>query len=206
LEKAKAEADEILSGLRKMKKESGSSAEAEQLRQKLREGIEGLSALQEPVEAVFRPPEGLKPGDSVQIVHLNTRGVVLEKPNAKGEVSLQAGVMRLKAHVSQLKRLKEEAPTVTRARSDVDIGARMVKVELDIRGMALDEALPEVDKYLDDAVLSALGEVSIIHGKGTGVLRAGIQSHLRKHPHVAEYRLGKYGEGESGVTVVTLKS
>jgi DNA mismatch repair protein MutS2 len=71
--------------------------------------------------------------------------------------------------------------------------------------MALDEALGEVDKFLDNAVLSALSEVFVIHGKGTGTLRAGIQTHLRKHPHVKEFRLGRYGEGEEGVTVVTLR-
>ena len=74
-----------------------------------------------------------------------------------------------------------------------------------VRGMAVDEAIPVVDQYLDEAVLASLGEVSIIHGKGTGVLRQGIQQHLRHHPHVKSYRLGVYGEGESGVTVVTLK-
>jgi DNA mismatch repair protein MutS2 len=78
-------------------------------------------------------------------------------------------------------------------------------MELDIRGKATDEALPEVDQYLDEAVLASLGEVSIIHGKGTGVLRANIQQHLRHHPHVKSFRLGVFGEGESGVTVVTLK-
>jgi DNA mismatch repair protein MutS2 len=158
-----------------------------------------------PAEAAGTPPEDLKPGDTVQVVHLNTKGTVLDKPNARGEVTVQAGALRLKAQVSQLRRLKEDRPAATRTRTDVDITARAVRRELDLRGMALDEALPEVDKFLDDAVLAALGEVSIIHGKGTGALRTGVQSHLKRHPHVDTYRLGKYGEGESGVTVVTLR-
>ena len=75
----------------------------------------------------------------------------------------------------------------------------------DVRGMALDEAIPEVEKFIDDAMLSSLGEVSIIHGNGTGVLRAGIQDCLRRHPCVSSFRLGRYGEGETGVTIVSLK-
>lgn len=80
-----------------------------------------------------------------------------------------------------------------------------VRQELDVRGMALDEAIPEVEKFIDDAMLSSLGEVSIIHGNGTGVLRAGIQDCLRRHPCVSSFRLGRYGEGETGVTIVSLK-
>ncbi|HML48110.1 MAG TPA: endonuclease MutS2, partial [Clostridia bacterium] len=208
LERAKQDADEVMSELRRLKKNVASDSEAagNQLRQQLREGLDALNeSLAEPVETVVKPPQNLKPGDSVMIVHLNTKGTVLDKPNDKGEVQVQAGIMRLKAHVSQLKRVKEESAGTTSARSHVDIATRSVKLELDVRGMALDEALPEVDKFLDDAVLSSLGEVSVIHGKGTGTLRSGIQTHLRKHPHVEAYRLGKYGEGEAGVTVVTIK-
>ena len=80
-----------------------------------------------------------------------------------------------------------------------------VPLEIDVRGQLPEEALDNVDKYLDDAMLAGLSEVSIVHGKGTGVLRNEITQHLRHHPHVAESRLGRYGEGESGVTVVKLK-
>jgi DNA mismatch repair protein MutS2 len=89
--------------------------------------------------------------------------------------------------------------------SGVKKSASSAGMEIDVRGMTLDEAVLEVDKYLDDAFLSGLTEVFIIHGKGTGVLRAGIKDFLRTHSHVEEYRLGRYGEGESGVTIVTLK-
>ena len=87
----------------------------------------------------------------------------------------------------------------------VDVMTRTVRQELDVRGMALDEALPEVQKFLDDAMLSSLGEVSIIHGNGMGILRSGIQDCLRRHPCVSSFRLGRYGEGETGVTIVSLK-
>ena len=82
---------------------------------------------------------------------------------------------------------------------------RSVATETDVRGMTLEEAILAVDLYLDNAAMQQLGEVYIIHGKGTGVLRAGVQDHLRHHPHVKSFRLGKYGEGEDGVTVVTMK-
>ena len=85
------------------------------------------------------------------------------------------------------------------------VSARAVETECDVRGMNLEEALLSVDMFLDGAVLNKLRIVNIIHGKGTGILRSGIQSHLKKHPAVAEFRLGRYGEGEDGVTVVTLK-
>jgi DNA mismatch repair protein MutS2 len=87
----------------------------------------------------------------------------------------------------------------------VSVAQRPVSMECDLRGMTLDEALLAVDMFLDGAELQHLKNVSIIHGKGTGVLRSGVQSHLKQHPMVKEYRLGRYGEGEDGVTVVTLK-
>ncbi|GHU76527.1 endonuclease MutS2 [Clostridia bacterium] len=211
LESAKQEADTLVSQIRKLKSDASHPAEAEQMRQRLREGIDSLA--DEPsgsAESADAAPVSLKPGDAVFITHLNTKGAVLEKPNSKGEVWVQAGALRLSVAMNTLRLLKENNTAkpdkpAARARSQVDVINRAIRTELDLRGLALDEALPEVDRFLDDAVLSALGEVSIIHGKGTGTLRAGIQSHMKKHPHVQEFRLGKFGEGESGVTIVKLR-
>lgn len=207
LENARRESESVLSDLKKMKKDGGAGHEAAQLRRRLEEGIDQLAeGLKAPAATLTPPPKDLIPGQEVEIVHLGTRGAVLSKPDAKGEVYVQAGIMKLKAHLSQLRLVREELPK-PKAKTSVSTGAaaRTVPMETDVRGCALDEALPQVDQYLDEAVLAGLGEVSIIHGKGTGVLRAGIQQHLKHHPHVKSYRLGVYGEGESGVTVVTLK-
>jgi DNA mismatch repair protein MutS2 len=126
-------------------------------------------------------------------------------PDSKGEVQIQAGIMKLKAHLSQLKIVEPPKEKGVRVMSKTQAMARTVSMEVDVRGMALDEALPAVDTYLDEATLAGLHEVSVIHGKGTGVLRTGIQRHLKRHMHVKSFRDGVYGEGEQGVTVVTLK-
>ena len=209
LENARRESETIMSELKRLKKEGAATPEhqVQQLRKRMQDGIESLSeGLSTPSFRVTEPPRDLRVGDEVEIVHLNTKGVVLNKPDDKGEVQIQAGIMKLKAHLSQLRLIKEPPKKqAVRVSTKTSAAIRSVPMELDIRGKATDEALPEVDQYLDEAVLASLGEVSIIHGKGTGVLRANIQQHLRHHPHVKSFRLGVFGEGESGVTVVTLK-
>lgn len=214
LENARSESETLIAELKRLKKAGVATPEHEiqKLRSRLNENIGAVSdALMQPADRMTPPPKNLKPGDRVRIVHLGTEASVLTPPDAKGEVQLQAGVVKLKAHISQLQMPKADAGAAQTAkkkggvRTNVDIATRAVRQELDIRGMAVDEALPEVDKFLDDAMLSGLGEVSIIHGKGTGVLRAGVHEALRRNPRVKSYRLGVFGEGESGVTVVTLK-
>ena len=208
LENARRESESILSDLKKMKKNASTpDAEAAALRRQLEKSIDGLSeGLARPMDDAGAPPKTLKPGDRVKILTLGSEGTVLSVPNAKGEVELQAGIMKFKAHLSQLRLVRETAPR-QKASVKTQTGAmtRTVSMECDVRGMALDEALSAVDQYLNEAVMAGLNEVSIIHGKGTGVLRSGIQQHLRRHMLVKEFRLGVYGEGESGVTVVTLK-
>ena len=159
-----------------------------------------------PTTLLTMPPKTVKPGDQVEILTLGQKGTVLSAPDQKGEVQLQAGIMKFKAHISQLRLIKTEQPQ-QKAVVKANTGAmtRTVKMECDVRGMTLDEAINEVDLYLNQAVMAGMGEVSIIHGTGTGVLRAGIQQHLKRHMLVKEYRLGVFGEGESGVTIVTLK-
>ena len=135
-----------------------------------------------------------------------TEASVISEPNAKGEVEMASGNMKFKAKLADLRLIKkapEKERTVVRAKTGAL--ARTVPLECDVRGMSLEEALGAVEIYLDEAVMAGLREVSVIHGKGTGVLKTGIRQDLRKNRHVKSCRPGMYGEGEDGVTVVTLK-
>lgn len=150
------------------------------------------------------PPKAVKPGDSVKIVSLDQRATVLSPADARGDVQVQAGILKLSVKLSDLRFVQEERPEQGKSKFSAAMDRR-VGLELDIRGMLVDEALAVVDRYLDDAFLSGLSEVNIIHGKGTGALRTGVQNFLKRHPRVKGFRIGNYGEGDAGVTVVTLK-
>ena len=207
MEQTRRESESIIADLKRMKKEMNApDAQTNAIRKRIEQGVDSLSeGLTKKVDNTL-PPKTVKPGDRVTILTLGQQGTVLSAPDGKGEVQLQAGIMKFKAHLSQLRLIREEQPK-QKATVHANTGAmtRVVKMECDVRGMTLDEALNAVDQYLNEAVLAGMGEVSIIHGKGTGVLRSGIQQHLKRHMLVKSYRLGVYGEGEDGVTVVTLK-
>ena len=152
-----------------------------------------------------KPPKTVRAGDTVNIVTLDQKATVLSAPDSKGEVMVQAGVMKLNVKLKDI-RLIEERKAAAPTSGKVGLGAgKQVGFELDVRGMLVDEANIIVDRYLDDAYNAGLSEVNIIHGKGTGALRAGVQAFLKRHPLVKGYRMGSYGEGDAGVTVVTLK-
>ncbi|MDD6050329.1 MAG: endonuclease MutS2 [Clostridiales bacterium] len=211
MEQTRREAEGIISELKRMKKEQQSpDAGINAVRRQIEKSVDGLSeGLTQKVDN-SAAPKSVKPGDKVDILTIGSQGTVLSAPNAKGEVEVQAGIMKLKVNITQLRLLKEkpaanQKPRQSSVRMHTGAMERTVRMECDVRGMSLDEALAQVDIYLDNAILAGMGEVSIIHGKGTGVLRSGIQQHLKHHMHVASARLGVYGEGESGVTIVTLK-
>lgn len=207
LENARAEAETVLADLKKMRKNaSAPDAEAIALRKRLNDGIDHLSEeLLRKTETRHKAPKTVRVGEHVEIVHLKTKGTVLSLPNAKGEVEVQAGILKVKAHLSQLRVLEQKPEKKSTVSAKTGALTRSVSLELDVRGQAVDEAIPEIDRYLDEAMLAGMHEVSIIHGKGTGVLRAAVQRHLKSHMNVKSHRLGVYGEGEDGVTVVTLK-
>ena len=149
-----------------------------------------------------------------QLVNLNTKATVLTAPDGKGECTVQAGALKLKANMADMRTAKPDKPEKPKGRqpargngggTTINVGVRQVQTECDVRGMNLEEAIDEVDAFLDSALLNKLGQVYIIHGKGAGILRSGIQQHLKRYGAVKSFRLGKYGEGEDGVTVVTLK-
>ncbi|MBR5302549.1 MAG: endonuclease MutS2 [Clostridia bacterium] len=214
IENTRRESEAMISELRAMKKAGGAQEhEIQRVKKKMEQAQEALA---EKKEVGGEIPQSVKPGDMVHIASMDVDATVVTAPDAKGYVQLKVGMMKMRAQLSDLRTmtstqqmLKKEQKKLERKRSmreqRVDITTRAVRQELDVRGMALDEALPEVQKFLDDAMLSSLGEVSIIHGNGMGVLRAGIQDCLRRHPCVSSFRLGRYGEGETGVTIVSLK-
>ncbi len=208
LEDARREADALISDLKRMKKErEAPDAQINAVRRQMDASIDALSeGLRQEVDT-GTAPQTVKPGDQVTVLTLNTVATVLAPPDDKGEVQLQAGVMKFKAHLSQL-RLKQDQPKAkqkTSVSAKTGVMSNTIRMECDVRGMNLEEALLSVGQYLDQAVMAGLGEVSIIHGKGTGILRSGIQQDLRRNPHVKSFRRGVYGEGEDGVTVVQLK-
>ena len=214
VENARRESEAMIAELRAMKKAGGAQEhEIQRVKKKMEQTQEALA---EKKEIGGEIPKTVKPGDMVHIASMDVDATIVTAPDAKGVVQLKVGMMKMRAQLSDLRTLtstqqmlKKEQKKLERKKSmreqRVDVTTREVRQELDVRGMALDEALPEVQKFLDDAVLSSLGEVSIIHGNGMGILRAGIQDCLRRHPSVSSFRLGRYGEGETGVTIVSLK-
>ena len=210
MEQARRDAESAIAELKRMKKErENPDAGINAVRKQIEKSIDGFSeGLLQKVDNTM-PPKTVKPGDQVEILTIGSKGTVLSAPNQKGEVEVQAGIMKLKVNITQLRMAKEKPQDSKPKQQSINIqtGAmeRTVRMECDVRGMTLDEALLEVDSYLDRAMMAGMGEVSIIHGKGTGVLRSGITQHLRKHKGVVSSRLGAFGEGESGVTIVRLK-
>lgn len=205
----KRELERLIVQVRALKDVDRSAADRviQQSRDALRASENAIADSSAPAQAdEGQPPKTVRAGDAVRIVSLGQKGTVLAPPDAKGEVLLQAGIMKLTAKLADLRleREAEPAPAPASGRSGLAAGSH-VGLELDIRGMQVDEASILVDRYLDDAYNAGLSEVNIIHGKGTGALRAGIQDYLRRAPLVKGFRIGNYGEGDAGVTVVTLK-
>jgi DNA mismatch repair protein MutS2 len=153
-------------------------------------------------------PKKLKKGDMVKIISLGLKGTVSTLPDAKGNLLVQCGILRSQTNIKDLVLVQEDIPTPA-AFPKTNTGAlkssktRTISMELNLLGKTVDEALTELDKYLDDAYLSHLPSVRIVHGKGTGALRNAVHKHLKGMKHVKEYRLGEYGEGDAGVTIVT---
>ena len=159
----------------------------------------------------YTPERPLKRGDTVRLVSLGREGTVLSAPDGQGFVQVQAGIIKTKVHQSELRLVDTKDRHVTVGGAGVSTrgvsskASRDVKTEVDLRGMTTDEALMELDRFIDASVLSNVPTVTIIHGKGTGALRAAVQQRLKKHRSVKSFRLGTFGEGESGVTVAELK-
>jgi DNA mismatch repair protein MutS2 len=156
-------------------------------------------------------PRPLKRGDHVLIFDINKKGILASDPDENGFVFVQSGIMKTKVNISKLRLMEPErtAPqTQSKKISTKNVKSKLerkVQMELDIRGKNSDDGIYELGMFLDNAVLSGVGLVTVIHGKGTGILRSAVHKYLKGHPSVKSFRLGVYGEGEDGVTIVELK-
>lgn len=216
LQEAKDVADETIRDFNK----AGASADIKELekkRQKVRDKINeknGKLALgnnqKKPTNQKTVDPKKLKKGDSVKIISMNLKGIVNTLPDARGNLFVQCGIMRMQTNINDLVPVKEEtitAPALQRTNTGKLKMSKSFSVssEINLLGCTVDEAIAKLDKYLDDAYLAHLPSVRVVHGKGTGALRSAVQSHLKRLKYVKEYRLGEYGEGDAGVTIVTFK-
>ncbi|MBM7582054.1 DNA mismatch repair protein MutS2 [Caldicoprobacter guelmensis] len=214
LRQAKEEADQIIKELNRLSQvaaEKERNRSIEQYRMKLKQSLDRLDGeLAKEASSsnkYHEPVKEVRLGETVYISSLGQKGQVLTLPDDNGEITVQVGIMKVAVKLSDIRRVDEGDDAATAVISAKKPSPRMTSVlpEIDLRGQTVDEALMNVDKYLDDAFLAGLKQVTIIHGKGTGALREAIHQYLRHHPHVNSFRLGKYGEGESGVTIVELK-
>ncbi len=209
LREAKEKSDEILKDLRELEK-SGYSTEGRKklqgIREKIQTGLDSQGSEEREQERVKgTAAKDLTPGSDVLLATLNQRVTVLTRPDRDGNVQVQAGIMKMNVHMSDLLEAKETKEQKQIRKREVRLNLKAVSSSCDVRGLDSGEATYRVDMYLDEASLGGLTEVTIIHGMGTGVLKDEIGKMLRNHPHVKKSRPGEYGEGGQGVTIVTLR-
>lgn len=214
LREAKEFADETMKNFRKFGQEHISVAEMEKQRERLRERISKTQTgvrLESKGPSKQHKPSDFRLGESVKVHSLNLKGTVSSLPDAKGNLYVQMGILRSQIHISDLSIIEEPLTATERQRKQLSSGkmkmgkTMTISPELNLLGKTVDEAIAELDKYLDDAYLSHISPVRIVHGKGTGALRAGVHNYLKRQKHVKSYRLGAFGEGDAGVTIVEFK-
>ena len=163
---------------------------------------------------VFTPLKSVKIGQVVWLPELDKTGIVMSNPDRDGLVEIRAGIIKTKLPLSQLAAPQKLKPAPQKkyqphrtgsSSSAMDRATRNASMEINLLGLTVEEAIHEADKFIDDGIMSGQSTLYLIHGKGTGALRKALHEHLRRHPNVRSFRLGVYGEGESGVTVVELK-
>lgn len=221
LRDAKDTADQTIRQINKLAKDSGVNKELEaersRLRSKLQDVDSSLSLRKEKSNSQKGiDPKKLKLGEGVKVLSMNLNGTVSSLPNAKGDLYVQMGILRSLVNLSDLELLHEDSVSVpggngnSKKRGSGSSSTRMskslsVSPEVNLIGMTTDEAIPQLDKYLDDAYLAHLPQVRVVHGRGTGALKNAVHKHLKKLKYVKEFRLGAFGEGDSGVTIVSFK-
>ena len=215
VQSAKLSSDFIMEQMERVKRERDSERlgeELERARRELREHLRSNERKFDPVverkrDVAYVLPRALRRGDEVLIVSLGRKATIIADPDRSGKVEVQAGVIKTKVALTDLELIEEEKKDT----SDKKRGGYKMTVnrdfrdEIDLRGKTGDEAWSAVDKYFDEATMAGFSTVRLIHGKGTGALKAALWEYLRRDPRVSKYRIGKFGEGDGGVTVVELK-
>ena len=219
-QKAKEEADSIIKEMNRDARNKANQEKMNESRRKIKDKLSGVDSeiakMMAKRKKQHKVPEKIEVGDSVYIISFDQHGTVISPMDENKNVMVQMGLMKIKVPLNELV-IDEMAQNANSAKNNSS-GTRnvsrkaaagksmFVSPEIDCRGQTVDEGIGNIDKYIDDAFLAGLKQVTIIHGKGTGVLRAAVQQYLARNPHVKSYRYGKYGEGEMGVTVVELKN
>ncbi len=220
VETARAEAQRLMDELDELRRQKEAAdfadrtrAAKSQLKSRLRRMEEAVDPVSSPADGEYVLPRPVLAGDRVQLMDMGLTAVVISGADDKGMVEVLSGAIRTRTPVSNLRLYESKreekrgrgTPTGARAVGLPSRMERSVQTDLDVRGQTVEEALLEVDRFLDNAVLCGLERVTVIHGKGTGALRAAVHGHLKGHKQVKGFRLGAYGEGETGVTVIELR-
>lgn len=211
---AKETADETMRNFHKFGKANISAAEMEKERERLRKKMEktrtGMTQEARKPKKQHKP-EDFKLGESVKVLSMNLTGTVISLPDSRGNVTVQMGILQSQVSITDLEIIDEKPSYLQKTARQTSKGkmkmgkSLTVSPEINLLGKTVDEAIAELDKYLDDASLAHLSSVRIVHGKGTGALRAGIHKYLKRQKHVKSFRLGAFGEGDAGVTIAELK-
>lgn len=208
---AESEANQIIKELTNLKKNKSANINktAEEARGKLKQSISEMQKDLTKPKVVIKnslQTNEIKIGMNVYVPSLDNEATIISMPDKKDKVMIQSGIIKLAVHISNLEKLPDKKNEVNvKINNMVKSKAKDITTEIKLLGMTVQEALMELEKYLDDAYLAGLKTVRVVHGKGSGALRKGVQEYLRQNPHVASYRLGMYGEGDTGVTIVELK-
>ncbi len=215
LREAKEYADQTMKAFHKFQKDHVDTAAMEKERQNLRQRMSKAEKGMTQKKTVKKPKKELTAkdlslGDSVKVLSMNLRGTISSRPDPKGYLFVQMGIIRSKVHISDLELIDEPVITTAALQRTGAGKIRMsksasVSTEINLLGKTVDEAIAELDKYLDDAYLAHMKSVRIVHGKGTGALRKGVHNYLKRQKHVDSFRLGEFGEGDAGVTIVEFK-
>ncbi|MBQ7958516.1 MAG: Smr/MutS family protein, partial [Oscillospiraceae bacterium] len=216
VENVQERSDELLDELaeiRKQKDKSNFSALTVDAKSKAKSALNDMYKQANPVVKKtddYKLPRPLKRGDTVYITDIDKNGIVAGEVDGSGNVFVQTGIMKTKVNISKLRLVEAQKPAQNKSKGVSKKGiqskvTRKVELELDIRGQAADEGVFEVQRFIDSAVMSGVKMVTVIHGKGTGILRNAVHKELKSNSSVKTFRLGIYGEGEDGVTIVELK-